>query len=304
MEAKGMEAKDLAGTVNEASPDIIYCGYVYTGYNLQGFSNGLVPWRNTKAYVKSYNISGACLCTFRIGEPGRESTPVVLKGPIQGNLDDKAFNVLCEQGGGPPPSIKRGDTGDLAVAASASVEPFNCGYVSAEQGQRGDSVRLPLGAYSWIPGKTLQSYRITGNCHCAFRRNVPIPGVADVTGPLTGDLKVAYETAICERSFSSKRDEPQDLAATIASAPVLAKEDAVQCGYAYSEHSLRGKQVSLPGDGSKVYYEIINSYVISGECLCTFASKPGAVPENVHDIKGPGQGEIYIDAASVVCRMV
>jgi hypothetical protein len=411
-EAKGLEAKDLAISVetspDEAAPGTIYCGYAYRATNLRGGFIALVAGANTKGYVNSYIISGECLCTFRIGEPGAESTPVLLKGPQQGNLKSEAFTTYCEQDG----SRKREEV--TAVAAPPGDQTQYCGYAYTAYGFRGDVRHMRINQVSGAPTH-FRSYIISGECQCDFQGGGPAnPGPKEVIrGPRQGDLsKDAFQVYCFPNGGTkrtevdikgpppTKRNEPQAFAVAaptpvpspaneqstpcgwaytetnfrgkefpleadrlLSSAPARfrsyfvsaachcdfkfplwttvqgpaqgnldnadvlqvqcsanphAKRDAPEalgravpargvpaagfCGYAYAEHGLRGRQVSLPADNRKVHNRIFDSYIISGGCVCRFASKPGAVPGYVVDVKGPQEGELDIAAENVVCK--
>jgi hypothetical protein len=232
---------------------------------------------------------------------------IQIRGPLQGEFKRDTWQAYCF----PYEHNTSSEAAYLAVAtptpapvpvpAPASEDAIYCGYAYTERGLQGDSIDLPAGDVKSVPGKPLQSYRIASNCRCYFHRNLPIPGVADVTGPTNGNLKAAYETVVCfpTKGLLTKRDEPQVLGRAVATREVSA---AGFCGYAYAEHGLRGRQVSIPADNRQVHYQVFKSYIISGDCACTFASKAGAVPEHVMDVKGPQQGEISFDAENVVCK--
>lgn len=314
IEAKGLEAKDVAGSAKGISadkpPHTISCGHVYSGWNSGGKSYELFAWKNTNAYVNSYNITGECLCTFRIGKPGHESPTVLLKGPIKGNLEDEAFWVLCEQGFGPPPSSKRDFAVSVQEASVSETSPdktssdtIYCGYVYQAPDLRGFQKTLvaeqDTKAY-------VKSYIISGECLCTFRIGDPgseSPSI-QLKGPIQGNLKALAFTTYCTQEGAAKQDsvEKRDESKEPATpAPALLSIQTQYCGYAFTAKGLRAEVRDLPMEQVLGIDTQFRSFIISGECECSFQTG-GPSHEGTREIVGgPLQGDLLRDSYQAYC---
>ncbi|KAJ4359653.1 uncharacterized protein N0V89_000208 [Didymosphaeria variabile] len=128
-------------------------------------------------------------------------------------------------------------------------------------------------------------------------RALPEAGVAAVVSSEVTSGLVATEAAIAKRSSKV----PDGIAGV---SPDEASPDTHYCGYAYSEHGLRGYNVALVVDWDTHTDGHFRSYIISGNCDCEFRGKGVGNQENFLHIKGPGQGELPWDAWFFFCKLV
>ncbi|KAL1594562.1 hypothetical protein SLS60_010323 [Paraconiothyrium brasiliense] len=173
--------------------------------------------------------------------------------------------------------------------AGASPDTYYCGYVYSEHGLRGDNVPLEVNWDTHTDGQW-RSYIMSGKCDCEFRGE----GVGNqensihIKGPGQGEFLWDAWFFFCQFFGSTKRDQVEDVA-VVASPPSPDHDEATYCGYAYTEKGLRGENVALRMDLVIQNRHTFKSYIMAGECLCTFHTGKDGGEGPLENIKGPGQ---------------
>ncbi|KAL5419242.1 hypothetical protein PMIN04_007002 [Paraphaeosphaeria minitans] len=236
-----------------------------------------------------------------------------------GHIDVKGFEVNGI-------AVSRSQTKRLESkeVAGSSEDTFPiCGYVYSGRSSQGK----PYDVIAW---KTtiahVNSYDITEECLCTFRvgkSGAEAPTVL-LKGPIKGDLEGEAFWVLCERGFGpplsikrdlavsvreaspissiAKRSEVKDLSVTTPATPsVQAKEDAILCGEAYTEHGQRGDSVLLYLEElATITGKTISSYKIAERCRCNFRTVGLPVP-SIAVRTGPATGDLGAAYGEVLC---